>query len=115
MTPYEIIVACVAVTNLVFTLAVFQANRGKAAAARLAELEGRVNDGLQVQALQIAALRGGAEKAPSHTDLSKIYDQLNDTRSQIDTLAGSVEQMNANLRLVLAKYVNEGPHHGHRR
>ena len=46
-----------------------------------------------------------ATRAPKHEDLSAIYGQLNATRQQVERLTGEVkgemEQMNANLRMVL--------------
>lgn len=124
MTLYETIVACVAITNLVFTLAVFQANRGKAAATKLQELSDELRQAIAQQGDQLrskvsehdvllAQLQGGAEKAPSHKDLADIYQQVNAARSQIDSLAGSVAQMNANLNLVLNRFVNGGIHGPH--
>lgn len=123
MTPYEIIVSCVAVTNLAFTLAVFQANRGKAASAKLQELGDELRtaiaaharestDRVHAQDVTLASLKATADKAPNHDDLAAMYAQMNATRQQVDRLVGELDQINSNLRLLLASMVQKA-HGGH--
>lgn len=116
MSLYEIIVAGIAASNFVLTLAVMATNRNKAAAAKLdelgrkleadlAEMDSRFDRRAVEHALRIERLDAQIRQAPKHEDLGAIYDQLNATRQQVERLAGEVsgqmEQMNANLRLVL--------------
>ena len=116
MSTYEIVVSTIAASNLLLTLVMLQANRGKAAAAKLDELgreikaeiedlESRFDRRAIEQALRIERIDAHATRAPKHEDLSAIYGQLNATRQQVERLTGEVkgemEQMNANLRMVL--------------
>jgi hypothetical protein len=92
VTNYEIIVSAIAATNLLITLAVMIASRGKAAAARVDEL-----------ALRVERMDAIVSQAPKHEDLSAIYESLNVSRQQMERLSGEVTQMNANLRMVLSQ------------
>lgn len=112
MTPYEITVAAIAAANMLITLAVMLSNRGKAAEAKvdkmgeglkdaIEEIDSRFERRLHDQALRIERLDSHAASAPKHEDLAAIYSQLNATRQQVERLAGEMDQMNANLRLML--------------
>lgn len=116
MSTYEIVVSTIAASNLLLTLVMLQANRGKAAAAKLDELgreikaeiedlESRFDRRAIEQALRIERIDAHAARSPKHEDLGAIYGQLNATRQQVERLTGEVkgemEQMNANLRMVL--------------
>lgn len=101
MTLYEIIVAVVAVTNLVMNLVLFSATRHKAATARVDELRAIV-DGY---ALDMARLKAHTDTAPTHQDLGDVYGEINATRHLVERLAGEMEQMNSNLRLMLQQLV----------
>jgi hypothetical protein len=90
VSTYEIIVSTIAATNLVITLAVMVASRGKAASARVDEL-----------AMRVERMDAVVAAAPRHEDLSAIYQSLNESRQQMERLSGEVTQMNANLRMVL--------------
>lgn len=118
MSTYELIIATIAAINMVSTFMVMASNRSKAAAAKVAELgdelkqelasmEAHFNQRLTEQAVRIERLDTQAERAPKHEDLSAIYNQLNATRQQVERLTGEVsgqmEQMNANLRMVLTQ------------
>lgn len=101
MTLYEIIVAVVAVTNLVMNLVLFAATRHKAASAKVDELRTLV----ERHSLDLAALTASAERAPSHDDLASVYTAVNATRHIVERLAGEMEQMNSTIRLLLQQLV----------
>lgn len=101
MTLYEIIVALVAVTNLTMNLVLFAATRHKAASARVDELRVVVEG----HNIDLARLKAFADGAPTHQDLGDVYGEVNTTRHLVERLAGEMEQMNANLRLLLQQLV----------
>ncbi|MFM2056063.1 MAG: hypothetical protein RLY71_448 [Pseudomonadota bacterium] len=112
MTTYETFIASIAATNLLITLAVMLSNRSKAAATKVDEMGAALKDAIEAidssfeqrlhdQALRIERLDSHAASAPKHEDLAAIYTQLNATRQQVERLAGEMDQMNANLRLML--------------
>lgn len=118
MSLYEIIVAGIAASNFVLTLAVMATNRNKAAAAKLdelgrkleadlTELDSRFDRRAVEHALRIERLDAEARRAPKHEDLGAIYDQLNATRQQVERLSGEMsgqlEQINTNMRLLLSQ------------
>lgn len=118
MSLYEIIVAGIAASNFVLTLAVMATNRNKAAAAKLdelgrkleadlAEMDSRFDRRAVEHALRIERLDAEARRAPKHEDLGSIYDQLNATRQQVERLSGEMsgqlEQINTNMRLLLSQ------------
>lgn len=50
---------------------------------------------------RIGRLEVAQSMAPTHQDLSKLYDQGNDTAKAVAGLAGEMSQMNSNIRLLL--------------
>lgn len=105
MTPYEIIVSCIAATNLGLTLVVWRTSRSKANEARLKELEDAMQSRLGAHDERLARAEEAARRSPTHDDLSKIYAEVNKTSQQLNHMAGTLQQMGENLRLLLAQQV----------
>lgn len=103
MTLYEIIIACIACTNLALTLGALHAARQKAATARLNLLETDVRGQLTAHADALHKLQTAAEGAIDHDHLEAVYGRLNAIAEQVHQMVGSQEQMNALLRQLLAQ------------
>lgn len=125
MTQYEIIITCVALSNLALSLSTLWSARQKATTSRLEAFEREVRDALAKMAggerlgsfetearthmatldETVHGLVAGAKLAVTHDHLSDVYSAINDLAKQVHTLVGQQSQMNENLRLLLAKLV----------
>jgi hypothetical protein len=103
MSLYEIIITCVAFTNLLLTLGALHAARQKAATARLDLLETDVRAQLAAHADTLHKLQAAAEVAIDHSHLEAVYERLNGIAEQVHQMVGAQEQMNALLRQLLAQ------------
>ena len=106
MNACEILVTAVGITNVLFNLANLMLTRSKASEDKLAGLAAQ----LVAVSTRVESLSSRAETAPSHGDLGKIYDALNVTRSELSGIAGQMDQMNANLRLLLTRQMDASGH-----
>ena len=112
MSVYEILIACVAMANLALALSTLHAARQKAATARLDAFEVATDHRLAATDRRLVAiddalhrLRALAEVAITHEHLSEVYRDLKGISQQVHTLLGQQQQMNENLRLLLAQQV----------
>lgn len=103
MSQYEIIIACVAMTNLILTLATLSAARAKAATTRIDALETTVMSRLHRHDEEIQRLRANGEVAVTHEHLAELYRDIKALSQQVHNLAGNQQQMNELLRQLLAK------------
>ena len=106
MTLYEIIITCVASFNLVLTLTTLRSNSAKAASSRLDALERALRDQLHEHATQLARLRVTTDNGITHDHLADVYADLKGIAQQVHMLVGQQQQMNENLRLLLARMVH---------
>lgn len=89
MTNYELTITAISGLNLALTVAVIIGNR-----RRVDDLEAR-----------LAHVETLTERSPTHDDLSKIYDRINEDSRTLHTIAGAVGRMDDNMRMILSKIV----------
>lgn len=102
MTPPDYMALAFGVINVIFALANWMQIRSKAGEDKLTALAGE----LKTLSSKVEALAGRADAAPSHKDLGAIYDLLNDTRTQLAAMSGSLDHMNTTLRLLLTRQLD---------
>jgi hypothetical protein len=107
MTSYEIIITVVALVNLALTLRAIRAGNAKAATSRLDEMEKALRETLSAHEASLTRLVTLADNAVTHDHLAHVYGDLKSISQQVHTLVGQQQQMNDNLRLVLARFVRE--------
>lgn len=100
MTDYELTIALSAL-NLVLTLSVIIGARSDR--RRLRELEAA----LRQHDERLARVETAAERVPTHDDLAKIYERINDTSRLINRVEGTVSKMDDNLRMVLDRMMRD--------
>lgn len=108
MTDYQTFVAAIAVCNLLLALAAFNAARAKAGTDRIDRLEAEVRAALKVHDDSFARLGAAIERSVSQDHLADVYRDLAKISQHVHTLLGQQEQMNENLRLLLAQLVRGG-------
>ena len=82
--------------------------QGAAIARRLEGLEGEVGIRMTDHASRIARLEGVVSKAPTHDDLSKLYEKQNETARTLAMLLGEVKGQGGSLRLILNQIAQKG-------
>lgn len=101
MTDYEITISALSALNLVLTITVILGNRGDR--KKLAELE----SALRRHDERLACVETAADRSPTHDDLAKIYERINDTSRLIHRVEGTVSKMDDNLRMVLDRMMRD--------
>lgn len=86
----------------------YLANKNKATNERIAEVERGFDQRQDMLADRVSKLEGVTSKAPTHEDLGKLYDALNETSRQVSQLVGTVSSMNDNVRLILNRIAEKG-------
>lgn len=71
-------------------------------------VEGKFDARLDEQDRVIARLTGMIERAPTHNDLSKLYDKVNTTAQAVSQMSGEMKGINENLRLILSRIAERG-------
>jgi hypothetical protein len=100
MTDFDLTIALSGL-NLALTLAVIIGARGDR--RRLGELE----SALRRHDERLACVETAAERVPTHDDLAKIYERVNDTSRLIHRVEGTVSKMDDNLRMVLDRMMRD--------
>lgn len=95
--------AAVACGNFVLSLSSFYLARQRVTSDRLNTLEVQMREQLAEHGQRIAAMAASAESAVTHEHLAQVYGDIKAIAAQINNLAGQQQQMNDNLRLVLAR------------
>lgn len=104
MSGNEMLVAGLCGLNLLLTtVAIVMRRRGDA--ERIAELERGMSAALAEHDDRLARIEAAARSHPTHDDLAKIYERINETSRLIHRVEGTVEGMDNNLRLVLSRLV----------
>ncbi len=75
---------------------------------RLEAVESKFDVRLDEQDRVIARLTGMIERAPTHSDLSKLYDKVNTTAQAVSQMSGEMKGINENLRLILSRIAERG-------
>lgn len=81
-------------------------NKDKATTDRMERLEGDLVQRLNQHSDRLTKLESQLSQIPSHNDLGKLYDRVNEQAQTVARMAGVVDQMNDNLRLMLHKANN---------
>ena len=71
---------------------------------RVTELTGRVEQLAQ----DVTALQASAENAPSHADLGKVYESINDLAATVNQLVGESRGQTDSLRMILTQIMKRG-------
>lgn len=71
-------------------------------------VESKFDSRLDEQDRVIARLTGMIERAPTHNDLSKLYDKVNTTAQAVSQMSGEMKGINENLRLILSRIAEKG-------
>ena len=82
-------------------------NKDKATTDRMERLEGDLVQRLSQHSDRLTKVESQLSNMPSHTDLGKLYDRLNDQSRDVARMAGELSQINDNLRLLL-RHAKEG-------
>lgn len=115
---YELVIGCIALFNVVMTLAVLVGNRSKAAASKLADMQTDVEAKLDALGTEVRSAVGSHSvrlerldatfaRMPSHADLATLYEQVNAVRDKVSSVQGELRGINDNLRLITAKLLDD--------
>ncbi len=107
MTTYEILIACVAVTNLSLTVLALLRARSMAATSRINDLEADLRRELKAHTAELAELRAVTQSALNYDHLAEVYGDLKAIAGQVHQLVGQQEQMNDLLRQLLAQQLRK--------
>lgn len=77
-------------------------------ARRLDNLEAEVDARMTDHATRISRLEGVVSKAPTHDDLSKLYEKQNETARTLATLLGEAKGQGDTLRLIFNQIAQKG-------
>lgn len=108
MSTYETLAVIASLGNLSITVFLLLANRSKAAAARVDEIERSFTTRSNAHAVAIERISATLEGIPSHEDLGNLYEVVRANSEQLHQLVGQVQQMNANLAMVLSRSMARG-------
>ena len=99
------VLAAVSAGNLALSISTWAAARHKAGAALLDEIKRDLNGQLQQQADALHRLQGQMDSSVTHDHLAEVYSDIKGIAQQLHILMGQQQQMNENLRLLLAQLV----------
>lgn len=99
------VLGAVALGNFLLALSAWHSARHKAATARLESLESEIRATLGNHATAITRLRAGADQAVTHDHLAEVYRDIKQVAAQINTISGQQNEINSNVRLLLARLV----------
>ena len=85
-----------------------EAARSAAVERRLEAIESDLDSRMADHATRISRLEGIVSKAPTHDDLSKLYEKQNETAPTLATLLGEVKGQGDTLRLILNQIAQKG-------
>lgn len=85
-----------------------ESTRSGEVSRRLESLEDEMTDRIADHSSRIARLEGVVSKAPSHDDLSKLYDKQNESARTLATVLGEVKGQGDTLRLILNRIAQKG-------
>lgn len=83
-------------------------SKNKATTDRMERLESELGQLLSQHSERLARLESLLAQMPSHNDLGKLYDRVNDQSRDVARMAGELSHMNDNLRMLLHQLKKEG-------
>ncbi|MCV2359647.1 hypothetical protein LNV08_11770 [Paucibacter sp. TC2R-5] len=103
MTFYEIIIACVALSNLLLTLLSLRASHTKAATARLDSMEASLKTRLDGHDDELANQAALLKTTITYEHLADVYREIKDLAEQVHTMLGEQRQITQLLRQLLSQ------------
>lgn len=79
---------------------VYLTNKDKVTNDRITKLEDDIDEKIDLHGERLAKLETVAEKAPSHNDLAKMYEKINQVAGGISRLEGEFTGANRTLQLI---------------
>lgn len=83
-------------------------SKNKVTNDRISKLEGDFDARMDGQGERIARLEAQMRVVPTHDDLGKLYDKVNATANNVASMAGQLNGINENLRLILNRIAEKG-------
>lgn len=106
------IALAISVANFALTwgvaLYMYLANKNKVTNERISKLEEDFDGKLDEHADRLARLEQATEAAPTHADLSKVYDAINTLAATVNQLVGENRGQSDTLRLILNRITEKG-------
>lgn len=108
----QYIALAISVANFVLTwgvaLYMYLANKNKVTNERITLMETDFDGKLDRHADRLARLEEAVEHAPTHADLSKVYEGLNSLAGTVNQLVGENRGQTDTLRLILSRITERG-------
>jgi len=87
---------------------VYLSNKDKVTNDRIGKLEEDIDDKFDIYGERIAKLEATSENAPDHTDISKVYDSINQLAATVNQLVGENRGQSDTLKLILNQITAKG-------
>jgi len=87
---------------------VYFSNRHRVTNSRIGALEKDVDTRLDDHANRITKMEATIDKAPTHDDLSKLYERLNSISGKLESVNGQVGGITRNVDLISQHLLNGG-------
>jgi hypothetical protein len=97
-----------AAATILVWLFVRYGDRNKDIDARFENLSSDFDLRMDEQDKRIARISGLVERAPTHADLSDLYNKVNSTARDVAQIAGELKGLNENLRMILSQIAAKG-------
>lgn len=111
MNREEVAIA-ISIANFLMTwgvaLYMYLTNKNKATNERISELEDDFAEEIGGHVQRIAKLETTAINAPSHADLAKMYESINDLAKSVNQMLGETRGHSDTLRLIMNQITEKG-------
>lgn len=72
------------------------------------ERVGQIAEKVDTLDKDVASLKAASDKAPSHQDLAKVYEAINELAEKVDKMIGGSESQTMTLRQILNRVIERG-------
>ena len=110
MGIHESITVVISLLSLGLTALAMLSARAKASTERLEQIEAGLRAKIDAHETSLAALGAAAHMAITHDHLASVNGEIKAIAEQVHILLGQQQQMNENLRLMLANLVRPHQH-----
>ena len=76
--------------------------------ARFSDLERNVDGRLDGTQQRLAALEAEVKRAPTHDDLGRIYERINQVGTSLGEIKGGMDEMKSSFRQLMSSIINKG-------
>jgi BMFP domain-containing protein YqiC len=76
--------------------------------ARFSELERNVDGRLDGTQQRLAALEAEVKRAPTHDDLSRIYERINQVATSVSEIKGGMDEVKVSFRQLMSNIITKG-------